>query len=190
MFTVAPQLLGFRLGASSRARTAALVVGFALATGAAAQWKVYLPFTPVPITGQTMAVLLCGAVLGMRAGAASQLLYLGLGAVGLPLFADASSGVHVLVGPTAGYLAGFVVAAAVIGRLAEARADRRVISAVPAFALGSVVIYACGVIGLMITLGWGLSEAFAKGVVPFLVGDAIKAAAAGLLLPAMWRARQ
>jgi biotin transport system substrate-specific component len=165
------------------------VIGFALFTGLAAQWKIYLPFTPVPITGQTMAVLLSGAALGMRAGAASQLVYIGLGAVGLPLFADASSGFHVLVGPTAGYLAGFVVAAALIGRLAEAKADRRVLSAVPAFAVGSIAVYVFGVIGLMITLGWGLAEAVGKGVIPFLIGDALKAIAAGLILPAAWRLR-
>jgi biotin transport system substrate-specific component len=141
----------------------------------------------VPISGQTFAVLLTGAALGMRAGAASQALYLLMGAVGLPVFTDGQSGLEVLFGSTSGYLFGFVVAAAVIGRMAESRQDRKVRTAIPAFAIGSLAIYACGVVGLMITLGWGLQESLAKGVMPFVIGDALKAIAAGLLLPAAWR---
>jgi biotin transport system substrate-specific component len=184
---LAPQVIGARVGASSRVVTALLVMGFATLTGLAAQWEILLPGNPVPITGQTLVVLLSGATLGLRAGAASQLLYVAMGAVGLPFFAGGASGIEVLAGPTVGYLAGFVVASALVGRLAERRADRKVSTAVPAFLAGSAVIYLCGVIGLMITLGIGVAEAFTLGVVPFLVGDAIKAVAAGVLLPGAWR---
>jgi biotin transport system substrate-specific component len=187
VLTVAPTVLGARVGASRKAMTLLLIGSGAIVTALAAQWKIWLPNNPVPISGQTFAVLLVGAGLGMRAGAASQALYLLMGAVGLPVFTDGQSGMDVLFGSTSGYLFGFVVAAAVVGRMAESTADRRVRTAVPAFAVGSLIIYAFGVIGLMITLGWGLGEAITKGVVPFVVGDALKAVAAGLLLPAAWK---
>ena len=188
MLTLAPTVLGARIvGDLSRAKTAALVVAFALLTGFTALWEIPLGFTPVPMTGQTFAVLLAGATLGLRAGAASQLLYLALGAFGMPFFAGGSSGWEVLAGPTVGYLIGFVAAASVVGRLAEAKADRRALTAVPAFVVGSLTIYLCGVTGLMITTGMGLGEAIVAGVLPFLIGDAIKAGLAGLLLPAVWK---
>lgn len=188
MLTVAPTVLGARLTSNTRSRlmTATLVVGFALLTGLSALWEIPLGFTPVPITGQTFAVLLAGATLGLRAGAASQLLYLAMGAVGLPFYSGGSSGWEVLTGPTVGYLIGFVIAAAVVGRLAQAKADRKVLTAVPAFAFGTLVIYTCGVIGLVTVTGMNVGEAFTAGVVPFLIGDALKAVAAGLLLPAAW----
>lgn len=188
MLTVAPTVLGARLTSNTRSRlmTATLVVGFALLTGLSALWEIPLGFTPVPITGQTFAVLLAGATLGLRAGAASQLLYLAMGAVGLPFYSGGSSGWEVLTGPTVGYLLGFVIAAAVVGRLAQAKADRKVLTAVPAFAFGTLVIYTCGVIGLVTVTGMNVGEAFTAGVVPFLIGDALKAVAAGLLLPAAW----
>lgn len=188
MLTVAPTVLGARLTSNTRGRlmTATLVAGFALLTGLSALWEIPLGFTPVPITGQTFAVLLAGATLGLRAGAASQLLYLAMGAVGLPFYSGGSSGWQVLTGPTVGYLLGFVIAAAVVGRLAQAKADRKVLTAVPAFAFGTLVIYICGVIGLVTVTGMNVGEAFTAGVVPFLIGDALKAVAAGLLLPAAW----
>lgn len=191
MLTVAPNVLGARLVGSVQPRswvmTATLVTGFALLTGFAAQWEIPLGFTPVPVTGQTFAVLLAGGTLGMRAGGASQLLYLALGAFGLPFFAGGSSGWEVLRGPTIGYLIGFVIAAVVVGRLAEAKADRKVRTSIPAFALGSAVIYLCGMVGLVVVAGMSVGAAFTAGVVPFLVGDAIKAVAAGVLLPAAWK---
>ena len=162
------------------------VVGFALLTALFAQITIPLPFTPVPITGQTFAVLLSGAALGMWAGGASQLVYLLLGTF-LPFYAGGASGTEVLFGGSGGYLFGFVVAALLVGKLAERRHDRRVASAVTAFLTGSLVIYFFGVIGLMATYDWGLREAVEKGVVPFLLGDTVKAYAAGLLLPAAWR---
>ena len=162
------------------------VTGFALLTALFAQFTIRLPFTPVPITGQTFAVLLSGAALGMWAGGASQILYLLLGTF-MPFYANGASGTDVLFGTSGGYLFGFVVAAALVGKLAERRHDRRVPSAVTAFLTGSLVIYIFGVIGLMAAADMDLVTAVELGVVPFLLGDTIKAYAAGLLLPAAWR---
>ena len=162
------------------------VTGFALLTALFAQFTIRLPFTPVPITGQTFAVLLSGAALGMWAGGASQLLYLVLGTF-MPFYADGASGAEVLFGATGGYLFGFVVAAALVGKLAERHHDRRVISAVTAFLTGSLIIYVFGVIGLMAAAEMDLFTALELGVAPFILGDVIKAYAAGLLLPAAWR---
>jgi biotin transport system substrate-specific component len=171
----------------TRARTLALVVGFALLTAAAAQVTIPLPWTPVPVTGQTFAVLLAGATLGWRAGGASQLLYVALGAVGLPFYADGASGWQVATGATGGYLVGFVVAAALVGRLAERRQDRSVLTSVPAMLAGTAVIYLFGVTWLAAVLDADATTALTNGLVPFLVGDAVKLVAAGLLLPAAWR---
>jgi biotin transport system substrate-specific component len=184
---LAPQVITARVLARGRTASVGLVVGFALLTAAAAQWRIALPFTPVPITGQTFAVLLAGAALGWRLGAASQALYLALGAVGLPVFTEASGGIDTFAGATAGYLVGFVLAAAVVGRLAERKHDRRVSTAVSAFLAGSLAIYVCGVAGLVVNAGMGWEEAVLKGVAPFVFGDLLKATAAGLTLPLAWR---
>ena len=164
-----------------------LVASAAALTALAAQWVIYLPFTPVPITGQTFAVLLTGAALGWKLGAAGQGLYLAVGALGAPVFSDSSGGVEIITGATGGYLVGFVFAAALVGWMAEHRHDRSFSGMFTAFLVGSAVIYAFGVVGLMASTGWPLAEAIEKGVVPFLLGDLIKAAAAGLVLPAAWR---
>lgn len=167
--------------------SAALVVAAAALTALAAQVRIPLPFTPVPVTGQTFAVLLTGAALGWKLGGAGQLLYVGIGALGAPVFAEGAGGLEVIRGATGGYLIGFVFAAALVGRMAESRQDRSFATMFTAFILGSAVIYVFGVIGLMASTGWPLSEAVEKGVVPFLLGDLIKATAAGLLLPGAWR---
>ncbi|HET8738550.1 MAG TPA: biotin transporter BioY, partial [Acidimicrobiia bacterium] len=101
-----------------------LVVAAAALTALAAQWRIYLPFTPVPITGQTFAVLLTGAALGWKLGAAGQMLYVAAGALGAPVFSDASGGMEVLTGATGGYLIGFILAAGLVGWMAEHRQDR------------------------------------------------------------------
>ena len=118
------------------------VVGFALLTAAAAQISIPLGFTPVPLTGQTFAVLLAGGVLGANRGAASQLLYVILGAIGLPFYADGASGITAdgALIATFGYLIGFVVAAWVVGLMAERQQDRSIMSAIPAFLTGTVII--------------------------------------------------
>lgn len=164
-----------------------LVVAAAALTALAAQWRIYLPFTPVPITGQTFAVLLTGAALGWKLGAAGQMLYVVVGALGAPVFTDGSGGIEVLTGATGGYIIGFVFAAALVGWMAEHRQDRTFATMFTAFILGSAVIYVFGVAGLMITAEMSLTTAVEVGVVPFLLGDLIKAAAAGLLLPGAWK---
>lgn len=172
----------------SFAVSVALVVTAATLTALAAQWRISLPFTPVPITGQTFAVLLTGAALGATRGAAGQVLYVLAGALGAPVFTGGEGGLdYIRTSGTAGYLIGFIIAAGLVGYMAERRQDRTFPTMFTAYILGSIVIYACGVIGLMIIFDMTLSEAVVAGVVPFLIGDIIKAAAAGLLLPGAWR---
>ena len=173
------------------AREIALVTGFTLLTAALAQVRIPLGFTPVPVTGQTLAVLLAGASLGAWRGASSQLLYWLLGMVGLPFYSNATSGWSVATGPTMGYLVGFIVAAAVVGRLAEHHQDRKVLSSIAAMTFGSVIIYAFGATWLAIDLGIplanGETNAIALGVAPFLVGDVIKMCLAGAATASTWR---
>lgn len=183
--TYSPAVLTSPIASRSRVATVVLVVAAAALTALAAQWRI--PLWPVPITGQTFAVLLTGAALGWRAGGGAQLLYLAVGAAGAPVFTEASGGLDVLAGPTAGYLIGFPIAAALAGRLAELRHDRRFWSMVVAFLAGSAVIYLTGMIGLVVNLGLSPTAAFTTGVLPFLVGDAVKAFAAGVVLPGAWR---
>jgi biotin transport system substrate-specific component len=167
--------------------SATLVIIAAALTALAAQWRIPLPLTPVPITGQTFAVLLTGAALGFRLGAAGQILYLAVGIAGAPVFTDGASGFEVIRGATGGYLVGFVFAAGLIGWMAERRQDRSFATMFTAFFIGSAVIYTFGVIGLVTSAGMGLSDAIAGGVVPFVFGDVLKAAAAGLILPSAWK---
>ena len=164
-----------------------LVVGFAAVTAAAAQLSFRLPWTPVPVTGQTFAVLTAGAVLGTRRGAASQLLYVLVGALGLPVYAGASGGWAAATGATGGYLLGFVLAAALVGQLSERSQDRQLLTAVPAMLAGSAVVYAVGVPWLAATLDVSATKAIELGMAPFLIGDAVKLLAAGALTPAAWR---
>jgi biotin transport system substrate-specific component len=173
--------------ASARVRSIVAVVGFALLTAAAAQVSFALPWTPVPLTGQTFAVLVAGAALGARRAIASQGLYVVLGAVGLPFYADASGGWKVATGATAGYLVGFIIAAGVVGRLADKGDDRRPLSAWSAMLAGTAIIYACGATWLAHHLGVSAVKAVELGVAPFLIGDALKAVAAGVALPTAWR---
>lgn len=171
------------------AATLALMMGFAILTALAAQIRIVLPGTPVPITGQTFAVLITGAVLGSWAGAGSQMIYVTLGLVGLPVYAGGNGGFDYATGATLGYLVGFIAAAWVIGRLSERGQDRNVWSAVPAFLTGNAVIYLFGVTWLW----WSveaistMQEAIVAGFVPFVIGDLLKIALAGALLPFAWR---
>ena len=172
-------------------REITLITGFALFTAALAQVRIPLGFTPVPVTGQTLAVLLAGASLGAWRGAGSQMLYWLLGMVGLPFYSNGTGGWSVATGPTMGYLVGFIVAAAVVGRLAEYRHDRRVLTSIAAMTMGSMIIYAFGAAWLAINLGiplaTGEQNAIALGVTPFLVGDVIKMCLAGLATASTWR---
>lgn len=170
------------------ATTVVLMVGFALLTALVAQVRFPLPGTPIAITGQTFGVLLAGAALGSRFGAGTMLLYVTLGAVGLPFFAGGEGGLTYATGSSFGYLAGFVVAAWVVGWFAEQRHDRSVRTAVPAFLIGSAAIYVLGVAWLWASVESipTLGAALSAGVYPFVAGDLAKALLAGLALPAAW----
>ncbi len=168
-----------------RLRDVGLVLGGSLFVAVMAQVRIPLPFTPVPLTGQTLAVLLIGAALGPRKGAASLLLYLVQGLIGLPFFAGGTSGSAVVLGPTGGYLVGFIAAAALVGLLAERGMDRHLRGSLQVFLAGELVIYLCGVAWLSLSLG--LERALVAGFLPFLPGDAIKLVLAALALPAAWK---
>jgi biotin transport system substrate-specific component len=148
--------------------------------------RLVIPLMPVPVTGQTFGVLLVGAALGSRRGPLSLLTYLAAGACGLPVFAGGAAGPARLMGPTAGYLAGFVLAAGLVGWLCERGWDRRPASTCLAMVLGQIVIYVPGVVWLAGFVG--MPAAWAAGLTPFLLGDAAKAALAALVLPLAWRA--
>ncbi len=186
---------------------AVLVVGAAAITALGAQIVITLPFTPVPITGQTFAVLVTASVLGRARGVAGQLLYLLAGAAGLHVFAGGAHGLSSLTGATGGYLVGFVVAAAIVGWLAERGWDRRPGSAAGAMLLGSLVIYAVALPWLYATVGAGLCThpffgAYIPGTVcgngflltlyagffPFVVGDVLKLLLAATVVPSAWGA--
>jgi biotin transport system substrate-specific component len=165
--------------------TSALVVLGAGLIAISAQVQVPLPFSPVPVTGQTLAVLLVGASLGARLGAASVALYVAEGLAGLPVFAGGTSGLLRLSGPTGGYLIGFIAAAFVVGLLAERGWDRRVWTAAIAMFVGEIAIYVFGLSWLSrFPLPVGVLDA---GLWPFVAGDVYKLVVAALLLPSAWR---
>ena len=164
-------------------RDVILVAAAAALTGAAAQ--VAIPLWPVPVTLQTFTVLLAGAALGPVRGTASMLVYLGVGAAGVPWFAQQHSGIGFV---TFGYVIGFVIAAGLVGWLAERGASRSVLGTIGAMILGNLVIYAVGVPYLAATAFAGdLGAAVSAGAVPFLLGDGLKILLAAGLLPAAWR---
>jgi biotin transport system substrate-specific component len=165
-------------------RDVALVAGSAAFVGLAAQVAVPLPFTPVPLSGQTFAVLLAVAALGPARGALGMLLYAVAGIAGVPWFAEHKSGWAM---PSFGYVVGFVLAAVVVGALAKRGADRTVARTVGLMVLGNLCIYAVGVPWLMAAVGVGLGKALTLGVVPFLIGDALKVLLAAVALPMTWR---
>ncbi len=162
---------------------AVLVVVFSAFVALTAQ--VSLPLLPVPLTLQTLGVLFTGAVLGSKRGTLALLLYVAEGAIGLPVFAGGLSGIGVLIGPTGGYLVGFIVAAGIVGLLAERGWDRRLIWAALAMVVGNLVIYALGVAWLTVVLG-DLRTALVQGMLIFIIGDLIKIVIAALALPGGW----
>lgn len=194
----APKTLAFSFNnefLKTKAGQATLVAGFALFTALMAQVSIKLSFTPVPITGQTFAVLASGAIIGSRLGAASQLLYFVLGMF-LPFYAEYPEGMtkfEVAFGSTFGYLFGFIIASYVVGLMAEKQNDRTVYGALASFVVGSAIIYTFGALWLSHSLNIPLVDemtkpnAIALGVAPFLVGDFIKAVIAAALLPTAWK---
>ena len=162
-----------------------LVAAGAALTAIAAQ--VQVPLWPVPITAQTLAVLLVGSSLGALRGTLSMVLYAVLGMVGLPVFSDASSGMGVILGPTGGYIVGFIFAAAFTGWIAQRSWDRRILRAILAFAGGTVVTFAIGLPWLAVTLGLDLQQTLQAGLYPFIVGGAVKTVIAAGVVTFGWR---
>ncbi len=179
--TLAARLWPVEAGNAVTRAIVLIVAGSLLLTLSA---KVQVPFWPVPMTMQTFAVLLIGAAYGSTLGAATVLAYLAQGAVGLPVFAK-GGGLAYMMGPTGGYLLGFLVAAWLVGKLAERGLDRRVPTALAVFLLGDLVIFAFGVSWLASLIGF--EKAWAAGVVPFLPAEALKIALAMAVLPLAWR---
>ncbi len=168
-----------------------VVAGSAVIAGLA-QLSVQLPFTPVPVTGQTLGVMLVAAALGPWRGPLSVLLYLAEGAAGFPVFAAGSSGIATLTGinpvhPTGGYLWGFVAGAFVIGLLSNRKWDRGVGSAIGAMLVGEIVIFACGIAWLSAALNIPGETALELGLYPFVLGEIGKLLVAAGGLPAAWR---
>jgi len=184
---VRPSVLRARVSSQAASLTyeLLLVAAGSLLIALSAWVAVPLPFSPVPVTGQTFAVLLVGSALGARRGAAAALAYLAEGCSGLPVFAGGAAGPHVLVGPTGGYLAGFVLGALVCGALAERGWDRRVLTTVFSMILGNIAILIPGMLQLAPFVG--PERVWALGLFPFLPGDVVKIALAAALLPLAWK---
>ena len=175
---------------AARARDAGLVALGVLFTALLAQVALPVPGSPVPITGQTLAVVLTAASLGPLRGTAVQVAYILTGLVGLPFYSDASGGYEVVSGATGGYVVGFIPAAYLIGLAAKHGADRNVLKAVPLFIAGQAVIFAVGVPWLAVSTGQSLSWALQNGFYPFILGGLVKAAVAAGVLSTAWRSAQ
>lgn len=163
----------------------ALVASGAMLTGLLAQ--VAIPLWPVPITGQTLAVLLVGSTLGASRGALSMLLYAAVGVAGVPWFSDAGHGLGVLLGSTGGYIVGFVLAAALTGWLAQRRWDRRFLQAAVTFLAGSGVVFLVGLPWLAVVTGADLAQTLQWGLWPFIPGGIVKALIAAAVIPVAWK---
>ncbi|MFD9814849.1 biotin transporter BioY [Streptomyces sp. NPDC059080] len=181
---VLADLLPAATATRARVRDAALVAGGAVLTGVAAQIALPIPGSPVPVTGQTFAALLVGTALGARRGLASLALYAAVGMAGVPWFAEGKSGPG---GATFGYVLGMLLASVVVGALARRGGDRGALRTAGTMAAGLAVIYAVGVPYLALSTGMSFGQALAAGMMPFLIGDALKAALAMGALPTAWK---
>ncbi len=161
-----------------------IVICGSLVLGISAQIKIFLPFSPVPVTGQTFAVLMIAAMLGSKRGTMAVIAYLIEGILGIPVFAS-GIGMAVLLGPTGGFLIGFVVAAYVVGTLAQAGWDRRIFTALSAMLAGEIIIYSFGVCWL--SLMTNFKTALITGLYPFIAGDIVKITLGVAVLPAGWK---
>lgn len=162
----------------------ALIVAGSVFIVVSAQLAFWVPFSPVPVTAQTFAVLMIGALFGAKRGGLCVLAYVAEGLAGLPVFAGGGSTIAWVVGPTGGYLLGFVAAAVLVGYLAQRGWDRKIWTTVVAMVAGNICIYAFGLLWLTILM---VENKLAVGVYPFIVGDVVKVVLAALLLPAGWK---
>ncbi|HEY4422663.1 MAG TPA: biotin transporter BioY [Pyrinomonadaceae bacterium] len=183
-YAKADTLMGAALAPLDSVRSAGLVIVFSLFIAACAQFSIHIG--PIPITGQTFAVLLTGMLLGSRLGAAAVIAYLIEGAIGLPFFAGGGAGLVRFLGPTAGYLVAFPAAAFIVGAFAEHGWDKRYPTAIAAMAIGSAIIFLGGWAWFAILTNTSPVAAFKLAVLPFLLGDVIKIALAAAVLPTGW----
>lgn len=170
----------------ARARDVVLVLAGALLTALLAQVAVPVPPSPVPVTGQTLAVALVGASLGARRGTLAMATYAVAGLF-LPVYADGGSGWEVITGASGGYIVGFVLATGIVGWFAERGADRRIWTAFVAFVVGQAIVFAFGLVGLKLAVGNDWAWTIHHGFTIFIVGGIIKAIVGALALPSAWR---
>lgn len=188
MTLVAPSTLRSAIFPRSSAVTnTGLVVGGTLFLAALAQIAVPVPGSPVPVTGQTLGVLLLATSYGATLGTATFITYLLAGFAGAPVFANAGSGIDRIVGATGGYLVGMLLTSALLGYLGGRKWDQRFASALPAMLLGTLTTFALGLTWLHIYTGKDWAWTFSAGLTPFIVGEVLKIAIAGTSLPVVWR---
>lgn len=168
-------------------RDIALIGGLVALTAVSARVAIPVPGSPVPVTGQTFAVLLGAAAVGPLRGTLAQALYISLGIVGAPVYASGAHGYRVVVGATGGYLVGFLLASLLVGFAARSGYDRRPAGVVAAFLLGSALIYVPGGLWLAHYAHLSLDATLREGVVPYLPGDVLKALVAAVVLPVAWK---
>jgi biotin transport system substrate-specific component len=186
--TIADYLVPVQVGehTSPRLRNALLIIAGALLVFLTSKVSFAIPGNPIPYTLQTFGILVVGGALGLRRGGAAAVLYVALGVIGLPFFAEGRGGLSVMWGASGGYLVGFIAAAALVGRLAELGWDRHIGGSLGANALGTVVIYVIAVPWLAVSTGLDAGQAIAVGLVPFVLVDIVKLVAAALVFPAAW----
>jgi biotin transport system substrate-specific component len=189
--TVSPRVLVETVSLTWIRNAVAVLTGTAFIS-AMAQVSIPLPFTPVPLTGQTLAVLLTAGALGTWRSMSSSILYLGLAVAGLPVLAPQPDGTHVIGTQvfqmaSFGYVVGFIVASFVVGKLSERGLSKSILGTTFTMLIGNVVIYTAGLINLKNVTGADWSQVFAWGLTPFLIGDLIKVVIAANLLPATWK---
>jgi biotin transport system substrate-specific component len=181
-----PRLVLADIVPGAHVRDALLICAGAMLTVLGAQIAIPIPPSPVPVTGQTLAVVIAGAALGMNRGMLSQLLYVALGLM-FPVYADGGEGTEVLLGATGGYLVGFVIAAGLVGWFAERGLDRKPLFAFAGFVAGQLAIFGIGVPWLHAATDLSWSAAIHNGFTIFIVGGLIKAAVAAAVIPTAWR---
>ena len=164
-----------------------LIFGGALFLAALAQVAIPVPGSPVPVTGQTLGVLLLATAYGANLGASTFALYLLIGLAGAPVFANQGHGLERLIGPTGGYLVGMLIASWVLGALAGRKWDQRFLSAITTMFIGNVIIFTFGLIWLHEYTGKDWAWTFSAGLTPFIFGEILKIVIAGTSLPALWK---
>jgi biotin transport system substrate-specific component len=172
---------------STALSNAVLVVSGVLGLAALAQIAIPVPGSPVPVTGQTLGVLILGTTYGSTLGVTTFAMYILAGIAGAPVFANSGHGLERIVGATGGYLIGMLVATFVLGQLARFRLDQKFVTALPSMLIGTVITFSFGLVWLYQYTGQSWSWTVNAGLTPFIIGEVLKIAIAGTSLPAIWR---